>query len=184
MPHVLFVQGGGEGAHDDWDDRLVDSLRRGLGPTYEIRYPRMPRESEPSYARWRAVLARELRKLDAGAVLVGHSIGGTILINTLADEPPAIALRGVFLVAAPFVGDGGWPSDDIGPMAGLGLRLPARTPVHIYHGRADATAPVEHADLYASAIPQAVVRRLEGRDHQLNDDLSEVAADILSLADR
>jgi len=26
------------------------------------------------------------------------------------------------------------------------------------------------------------VRRLDGRDHQLNNDLSEVAADILGLA--
>jgi hypothetical protein len=32
-----------------------------------------------------------------------------------------------------------------------------------------------HAGLYALAIPQAHVRRLSGRDHQLNNDLSEVA---------
>jgi len=35
--------------------------------------------------------------------------------------------------------------------------------------------------LYARAIPQAVVRRLTGRDHQLNNDMSEVAADIRRL---
>jgi len=44
-----------------------------------------------------------------------------------------------------------------------------------------STAPVAHVDLYAKAIPQAVVRRLRGRDHQLNNDMSEVAADIRCL---
>ena len=33
---VLFVQGGGAGSHDEWDDRLVDSLRRELGDGYDL----------------------------------------------------------------------------------------------------------------------------------------------------
>jgi hypothetical protein len=49
---VLFIQGGGVGAHDGWDDKLVESLRRELGGEYEVRYPRMPDEGDPSYARW------------------------------------------------------------------------------------------------------------------------------------
>jgi hypothetical protein len=36
-------------------------------------------------------------------------------------------------------------------------------------------------ELYAKLIPRAVVRRLAGRDHQLGNDLSEVARDIRSL---
>ena len=41
--------------------------------------------------------------------------------------------------------------------------------------------PPSHADLYASVIPQAQLHWLPGRDHQLNDDLSEVAASIKAL---
>jgi len=179
MPHqVLFIQGGGKGAHDEWDAKLVESLARELGPNYEIRYPRLPQEAEPNYARWKAALNKEFGALGDGAILVAHSIGGTILINTLADAPPAIALRGVFLLAPPFVGEGGWPSEEIQPMSDLGQRLPEHTPVYVYHGSKDETAPPTHADLYAKAIPRAVVRRLPGRDHQLNSDLSEVASDI------
>lgn len=182
MPHqVLFVQGGGEGTHDEWDNKLVESLGHELGADYQIRYPRMPDEAEPNYARWRAALEKELAKLGDGAILVGHSIGGTILINTLADVPPERALRGIILVAAPFVGEGGWSSDDIQPMANLGEELPPRTPVHIFHGSKDETAPLAHASLYAKAIPRAVVRQLAGRNHQLDDDMSEVAADIRRL---
>jgi hypothetical protein len=41
---------------------------------------------------------------------------------------------------------------------------------------------MKHAELSAKAIPQAVLRKLAGRDHQLNNDMSEVAADILELS--
>ena len=41
MPkQILFVQGGGENVHDQWDNALVNSLRHELGPGYDIAYPR------------------------------------------------------------------------------------------------------------------------------------------------
>ena len=56
-------------------------------------------------------------------------------------------------------------------------------PVHVFHGLDDETAPPSHADLYARVLPQAQVHRLPGRDHQLNDDLTEVATAIGLTAD-
>ena len=79
------------------------------------------------------------------------------------------------LIAAPFVGEGGWPSDEFGLTSDLGARLGPGVRVHVFHGLQDETAPPSHAGLYALAIPQAQVRQLPGRDHQLNNDLSEVA---------
>src|SRR5688572_6890255 len=109
---LLFVQGGGQGTHDAWDNKLVDSLQRHLGDDYEIRHPRMPGEDDPSYLAWKAALERELQTLQDGAVLVGHSIGATILLKVLADRPPTQKLGAIITLAAPFVGDGGWSSDD------------------------------------------------------------------------
>jgi len=175
---ILFIQGAGAGAHDQWDNKLVASLKRELGAGYEVAYPHMPNEAEPSYAAWKAALADAIARLHDGAILIGHSIGGTVLINALAEAPPPRKLAGIVLIAAPFVGPGGWPSDDIKPAPDLGARLPANTPVHLYHGDQDDTAPPAHLDLYARAIPDAVVHRLPGRDHQLNDELSEVAEGV------
>ncbi|MBM7493428.1 pimeloyl-ACP methyl ester carboxylesterase [Micromonospora luteifusca] len=172
---ILFIQGGGAGAHDEWDDKLFDSLRRELGDGYEVRYPRMPDEDDPSYARWSAAIRREIATLADGAVVAGHSVGATILINALAERPPERKLRAIVLIAAPFVGPGGWLSDEFERPYDLGARLPHGVPVHVFHGLQDETAPPSHADLYAAAIPQAQVHLLPGRDHQLNDDLSELA---------
>ncbi len=183
---VLFVQGGGEGTHDEWDNVLVDSLRVGLGPGHEVRYPRMPGEGDPSYPRWSDAIGREVAHLDEGAVVAGHSIGGTILVQALIDRPPERSLAAIVLIAAPFVGGGGWPGDGFEFSGDLGDRLPAGVPVHVFHGAQDETAPATHAGLYADAIPRALVHVLAGRDHQLNGDLSEVALAIrgLTLPDR
>ncbi|MEU3838604.1 alpha/beta hydrolase [Streptomyces sp. NPDC028635] len=175
---VLFVQGGGAGTHDAWDDKLAGSLRRELGDAYEVRYPRMPHEDDPSLARWGPVIRRELADLRDGAVVTGHSVGGTILVHALAEQPPQSGLAAIVLIAAPFVGDGGWPGTEFELPGDLGARLPRGARVHVFHGLEDEIAPPLHADLYARAIPQAQLHRLPGRDHQLNNDMSEVAEAI------
>jgi hypothetical protein len=93
---ILFIQGGGAGTHDDWDSKLVASLARELGQGYDIRYPRMPNEADPSYPAWKTALEHEIAALDDAAILVGHSLGGTILINALAEQAPVRKLAGSF----------------------------------------------------------------------------------------
>ena len=172
---VLFIQGGGAGAHDEWDRKLAESLGRELGGGYEVRYPRMPGEGDPGYARWSAAIRREMAGLDHGAIVVGHSVGAAILAGVLAERSPERGIAVIALIAAPFVGPGGWPGGEFELTSDLGARLPPGVRVHVFHGLRDETAPPSHAGLYARAIPQAQVRQLPGRDHQLNNDLSEVA---------
>ena len=182
--HVLFVQGAGAGVHDGWDQKLAASLERELGAGYVVHYPRMPNEADPRYSTWSTALLGELDKLKEDGVLVGHSVGATILIHVVAQHLPTTRFGGIFLVAAPFIGEAGWPSDDIEPRTDFSARLPPNVPVFLYHGGDDEVVPSAHVRLYAEAIPQAVVRVLAHRDHQLNDDMSEVAQDIRALISR
>ena len=176
---ILFIQGGGTGAHDEWDAKLVESLNRQLGATYVVHYPRMPDEDEPNCARWTAAIRHEIDALDDGAVVVGHSVGGTILINALAERPPPRELRAIVLIGAPFIGAGGWPGGEFELPRDLGERLPQGVEVHVFHGLEDQIAPSLHADLFANAIPQAQLHRMPGRNHQLDNDLSDVAEALL-----
>ena len=161
---VLFIQGAGENTHDEWDSGLVDSLTTALGTGYEVRYPRMPNESDPSYARWSAAIWREMAELDERGVVVGHSIGGTILVQTLIDRPPERELAAIVLIAAPFVGGGGWPGEDFEFSEDLRDRLPTGVPMYVFHGGQDEIAPASHARLYAKTFPGALVRVLPGRE--------------------
>jgi predicted alpha/beta hydrolase family esterase len=181
---ILFIQGGGEAVHDQWDDKLVASLRAELGADYEVRYPLMPNEDDPSYAAWATAIRSELAALDEGAVLVGHSVGATFLVHAIAERPPEREPAAILLISAPFVGPGGWETDEWTPQRALGDNLPRRVAVHLFYGLDDDTVPASHAEAYARAIPRAELRRLPGRDHQLNNDLSEVADVIGSVRSR
>ena len=170
--------------HDRWDNQLVESLAGDLGPTYEIRYPAMPDEADPKYAVWKRVLEEELAALDPGAIVVGHSAGGTILIHVLAEWTPRSTLGAICLIAAPFLGPGGWESDEVETRPDLADRLPRDVPIYLYHGRDDDVVPYAHVELYALVLPRAQVRGLAGRDHQLDNRLAELATDIRRLDQR
>src|SRR6185437_8506175 len=149
---VLFVQGGGEGVHDQWDDKLVASLEHELGKGCAVRYPRMPNEADSNYAAWKAALLGEFDSLEDGAIVVGHSIGGCILIHSLAQQRASRSHRpgGLFLIAAPFIGEGGWLSDGIKPRPDLSERLPPGVPT-----RSAATARSATPLHTAQATPSA-----------------------------
>ena len=179
---VLYVQGSGKDVHDQWDNKLVTSLERELGDDFAVSYPRMPNEADVEYSAWKAALLEQFESLEDGAILVGHSVGGTVLIHTLAQQPRTPRLGGIFLISAPFIGEGGWPSDDIRGRTDFSERLPLGMPVFLYHAIDDDIVPVAHVYLYSHAMPRAVVRALEHSNHQLNNDLSLVARDIRACA--
>jgi uncharacterized protein len=57
----------------------------------------------------------------------------------------------------------------------------AEKELFFYHSRDDEWVPFAHLALYAEKVPHANVREFDGRGHQFDDDLSEVAHDIQSL---
>lgn len=178
---VLFVQGAGSGAHAE-DQALAVSLESLLGAGYHVRYPAMPDEDDPDYARWKPVIARALDDAHGGMFLVAHSAGGPMLLRYLAEERvPGIA--GLFLVASPWLGPGGWSSDGwnldvLLSQVKFTSQVTDSTPVFLYHSRDDEVVPFAHLALYAKGLPHATLRTFEGRGHQLGDDLTEVARDI------
>ncbi len=184
MRQILFIQGGGAGTHDEWDDKLVVSLERELGSGYEVRYPRMPDEDDPSSETWGPAIRSEVAVLRDRAVVVGHSVGATLLVRALVDQRLRQDLGAIVLVSAPFVGAGGWPAGEFEFPWDLGARLPQAPQVHVIHGLDDETVPPAHAQLYTDVIAQAQLHLLPGRNHQLNDDLREVATLISLLPQR
>jgi pimeloyl-ACP methyl ester carboxylesterase len=91
-------------------------------------------------------------------------------------------VAGAFLVSAPFwYDDEFWRWKEVELPREVATMLPSGLPVFLYHGRADEVVPFDHVEMYAEVLPHATVRRLDGRNHQLNDDLTEVANDIDQL---
>ena len=178
---VIFIQGAGEGAYRE-DAKLAKDLGRRLGSGYRIRFPELPNEADADYETWAQLIREELTAAGNRAILVGHSVGGSVVIKSLTELLPEQTLAGIFLIAAPFWHDHElwhWKEARLPPDAAA--RLPDAVPLFLYHGRDDKTVPVSHVEMYAAAFPMARVHRLPGRDHQLNGDMSEVARAIKRL---
>jgi uncharacterized protein len=175
---VIFIQGGGDGAYE-MDQKLAASLQQALGTDYAVRYPRMPNEGDPDYTRWKEAIDRTIAILHGESILVGHSVGGYILVKYLTQEPlPDKLIRGICLIAAPYPGgDEQWQFEGVSLPDDFGRKLPANAKIFLYHSPDDQYVPFAHMRLYARHIPRAIARETAG-GHQLNNDLSLVAQDI------
>ena len=181
--HVLFIQGVGEGAFEA-DKKLAASLRKSLGTDYEVHYPAMVDEDNASYDKWKPQIEKELAALQGPVILVGHSVGASIVIKWLSETEVKKPLAGIFLIATPFWGGNGWRYEGYEKLAlpkGFAAKLPKGASIFLYQSRDDETVPFAHLALYAQVLPKATVREIDAGGHQLNNDLSEVARDIKTL---
>ena len=157
---VLFIQGGGKGAHAE-DTPLADSLKRALGPKYDVRFPRMPGEADPNVQSWKRKIASELSRISGQVILAAHSVGGSMLLKYLSEEKVEKPIAGVFLLAAPSWDDDRWNFDNLKLPRDIAERL-ARIPrLFFYHCRDDDVVPFAHLALHAARLPRAVTRAVD-----------------------
>jgi uncharacterized protein len=177
--HVLFIQGGGEGAYEE-DAKLVASLTAELGDAYQVHYPQMPGEDEPSSS-WQALIGREITAIRSSLILVGHSFGASAVLKFLSENEVRNQIDGVFLAATPFWGGEGWHYEGFTLQENFPDQLPKNVPIFFYHSRDDETVPFAHLALYRRKLPMATIREISEGGHQFDNDLKLVSRDIKSL---
>ena len=156
---VLFVQGGGKGAYEE-DAALAASLERALGGEFEVHFPRMPDEADPNVRSWKPKISAELSRLHGKVVLVGHSIGGSILLKCLSEQEVKKPIAGLFLLAAPSWDEDQWNFDDLKLPHDIAEKLASIPRIYLYHSRDDAVVPFAHLALHAARLPQATFAKL------------------------
>lgn len=176
---VLFIHGGGESGYET-DETLATSLQNALGAAYKVLYPRMPNENTPDFG-WGAEIGKELAAINDDVILVGHSLGASMLLKYLSENQPTHSIRGIFLISTPF-----WSGDeDWQKQLSLGEdfveKLPKNVPIFLYHSRDDEEVDFSHLRIYADKLPQATIYAAESGGHQFGNNLSQVAKDIQAL---
>ena len=179
---VLFVHGAGEGAYEE-DELLVASLRDALGPSYEVRYPRMPLDDSAQYSDWTARIASALPPRGNEVLLVGHSVGGSVLLRYLCEKTVEASVTGLFVIAAPFWGaDDFWDWDEARLPEDAAEKLATVPRIFLYHSRDDERRALLAPGSLLGRLPQATTRPLDVGGHQLGNDLADVAHDIAGQA--
>jgi uncharacterized protein len=179
---VFFLHSAGAQEPHEGSSDLVAWLKEALGPKYDVLHPKMPNPEAPDYAPWKAKLKKDFVKLKGEVIFIGHSLGGSVLLKYLAEEPFANPIAGLFIVSAPFWGgDENWQYEPFTLSEDFAKRLPDIPKAFLYHSANDPIVPVAHQALYAEKLPRATVRRLDGDEHVWGLGLPELAADIKSL---
>ena len=177
---VLFIQGAGSMHEPEGSGRLAAYLASELGVDYRLVAPEMPDADNPHYQPWRDRIEQELEAIDGKVILVGHSFGGSVLLQYLAEGSYRKPVQGLFLVSVPNWGPNGWAYDEFAVPNDVGSRLPASR-IFLYHSRDDPEVPFAHLAYYQDHLPTATARPIDGSEHSFVEGLSALVDDIKSL---
>ncbi len=177
---VLFIHGGGENGYGT-DSKLAASLESELGDDYKVYYPEMQADKEQPDFGWLQQIGDGVNSVEGDIILVGHSLGASMLLKYLTENEIGKRIKGIFLISTPFWhGDEDWVQglklkDDFADM------LPDNTPIYLYHCLDDEEIPYSNFSLYRELLHSGEFCEIEKGGHQLDNDLSRVANDIKSL---
>src|SRR5688572_1185979 len=149
MKEVLFIHSAGPQGHYEGSDFLVNYLRKKLGDDYEVVCPEMPDPENPHYDEWCEKLAEEFSSFNEDIMVVGHSLGGSVLLKYLSESARDKSISGVFIIAAPYWGEPEWEVDEYVLENNFPSKLPRTLQVFLYHCKDDEVVPVNHLERYA-----------------------------------
>ena len=178
---VLFIHSAGSQSGGQGSSPFLNHLRDGLGSSYKVNAPKMPAPTTPSYERWKEELQKHLSSNKHPCILIGHSLGGSVLLKYLSEQSPDIHLDGIFIVAAPYWGSKDWQVEEFILRKNFAKAFPKDLRIFLYQSCDDEVAPVSHLTLYSDAIPEARIRRLDGGGHAFKSGLFELIQDIRQL---
>lgn len=179
---ILFIHGAGNKRRSYGSGKLIAELQEKLGSDYEVVSPDMPDPDSPHYLAWRDQIKQELTILNEDIILIGHSVGGSVLMKLLAEEEPLRRIRALFLVASPYWGkDEQWQAAEYFLPEDFAEELPPISQITLYHSREDGVVPFEHLGFYKEKIPHATIRILDGDDHYFTSGLPELVHDVKNL---
>lgn len=175
--HVIFFHGSGSEEGYDTDAELVASLKLKLGSGYSVHYPLLQSDGTPDLGR-RKQISQEISASEDDVILVGHSFGASMLLACLSEMEIKKKIAGIFLIGTPF-----WKGDEDWVQAfklqpDFAKQLDKKIPLFLYHCLDDEEVPIGHLTIYKQHLPWATFREISVGGHQLNNDLTLVAADI------
>lgn len=181
-PAIMFIHSAGPQGENQGSSNLIKYVRNGLSNNVEVISPKMPTPEDPRYNDWKNVMEKELLKLSGEVILIGHSLGGSVLLKYLSEEVYRVKVLGLFIVAAPFWGiDDDWQRKDFFLQEGFEQHLKEIPHIFLYHSRGEEIVPFSHHIAFAEKLPQSTCRVIDGADHLFENGLPKLVRDIRSL---
>lgn len=182
---LLFIHGAGGAVNDPQygSAQLLRSLKQEFARDFRIRAPLMPHPKDPHAVAWLDSLEAELSDFPARGVLVGHSMGGSMILKLISERRPNLLASGLVMIACPFWGEPDWKVEEFYLPKDFPDRVSGLKRILLYHSRDDAIVPFSHMATWHQHLPHAEVYELDGVGHTFATGIPRVLVDGLrSLA--
>jgi predicted alpha/beta hydrolase family esterase len=179
---VLFIQGAGEETIAI-EEPIVNMLHKSLGPDFRIRHPKMPDAGNPRYNEWKECIRQEIKAAAMPVILLGHALGGSILLKLFSQEPVPENVSGIILFGVPFWGAEDWKFEEFEIDEQSCSRLRKVQHICLLHSRDDEQIPYAHLEMYQRALPDVRVKTLSGIDHSYSGAVVEIKDAIMAFVD-
>jgi predicted alpha/beta hydrolase family esterase len=176
LPNAVFIHCSGTQSGDHGSTPLINYLKIETKSELNILHPSMPDPRSPSYGAWEKVI--ENANLSQCSIVIGHSLGASVILKYLSEQKPFLALDALFLIATPFWGLRDWTHGDYVLKADFPKALVNVKRIFFYHSNDDHVVPVHHLEAYSSCLPGATARRLNGQGHYFTKGIPVLIEDL------
>lgn len=181
-PTLMFIHSAGPQGENQGSGKLTAYLQKELSREYHLIHPNMQTPEDPKYDEWKEQIEKELDQLSSKVILVGHSLGGSVLLKYLSEESFKVQVLGLFIVAAPFWGiDEDWQRSDFFLREDFEQPLKEIPYLFLYHSIDEKIVPFSHHTEYAEKLPHGKRRVVAGEEHLFENGLPELMDDIKNL---
>jgi predicted alpha/beta hydrolase family esterase len=177
---ILLIQAATEAAIAQ-EQKIVDALRAALGENFTIHHPLMPDADEPDYDKWKTAIKKELQNLPGKAILLGHSLGGSIILKLFSQENVPGNVIGMVLFGIPFWGKGYWEVEEFEIEKDAAAKLATLENIYIYQSHDDEVVSFDHLEAYRKLLPKANWKTFSGVDHSYHGAILDIIKDVKQL---
>lgn len=167
--------------------RWPDTLRSELGEDFEVYMPSMPNKQNAKYEEWKIWFERYFTFLRDGAVLIGWSQGGYFLLKYLSENAMPVAIKALYLLAAPTGPDdfGGEDGGDFTFKHEEAKNISKNVErIFIFHSKDDPVVPFSHAEKLQELLPEAESVIFEDKGHFLEERFPELTEHVRGIFGR
>jgi predicted alpha/beta hydrolase family esterase len=179
LPDAIFIHCSGTQFGNQGSTPLFNCLDFELKSELNIRSPLMPNPQAPSYEAWRHAI--NMLDISQVSIMMGHSLGASVLLKYLAVEKPFLALDALLLIATPLWGLPDWTHGDYFLPADCTKALANIKKIIFYHSTDDDVVPFHHSEMYRKRLPVATLRMLHGQGHYFTKGIPVLVDDLKYL---
>jgi predicted alpha/beta hydrolase family esterase len=179
LPNVIFIHCSGTQSGYHGSTPLINYLKEETKTEFNILHPSMPSPQSPSYKAWKSVMNKS--NLSQGSIVMGHSLGASVLLKYLSEQTPFLALEALFLIATPFWGLPDWTHGDYLLPNDFAKALVNVKRTFFYHSTDDDVVGFDHLEAYSSYLPKATFRVLNGQGHYFASGIPVLVDDLQTI---